>query len=312
MAARAGRGRGPILLIGATGQIGWELRRTLAPLGPIAAPGRDRLDLADRDQLESAVRETAPALVVNAAAYTDVDGAEEDEDTAMTVNGAAPGWLAEEAARRGIALVHYSTDYVFGGDDRGPGAEGAARPYLESDPPAPVNAYGRTKLAGEQAIGKAGPAHLIFRTGWVYAMRGRNFLLTVRRLAREQEELRIVRDQIGAPTWARMVAEATAQALARGWAPDADEPLSGLGGLYHLSAAGETSWHGFAEAIVGAMRASGEAGLTVRNVTAVSTPDFPRPARRSAHSVLDNGALSQAFGIRLPDWETQLRLCLQG
>lgn len=309
MAPRAGRKRGPILLIGASGQIGWELRRTLAPLAPVTAPGRDRLDLADEDGLRDFVREAKPGLIVNAAAYTAVDKAEQEPEAAMAVNGAAPGWLAEEAARLRVPLVQYSTDYVFGGDS--PLPEEAPRPYLESDTPAPVNAYGRTKLAGEEAVQATGAPHLILRTCWVYGLRGRNFLLTVQRLARERQELEIVDDQVGAPTWARMVAEVTALALARAWAPGAADPLSGLGGLYHLSAAGVTSWHGFAEAIVAAMRATGAEGLKVGKVRPVSSEEFPRPARRPAYSLLDNGRLTRAFGFRLPDWESQLRLCLE-
>ena len=303
-----GNGRGPILLLGASGQIGWELARTLAPLGDVTAPGRDRLDLADEAGLRSLVRETGPALIVNAAAYTDVDGAESDEAAAMAVNGAAPGWLAQEAARRGAVLVHYSTDYVFGGDG-GPSDSGR-RPYLESDPPAPLNAYGRTKLAGEEAVRAAGGAHLVFRTGWIYAARGHNFLLTIQRLAREREELRVVDDQVGAPTWARMVAEATALALARAWAPQGTDPLSGLGGLYHLSAGGETTWHGFAEAIVAALGEAGPGDPELPRVAAVPSAEFRRPAPRPAYSVLDNGAVARAFAIRLPDWRTQLAACL--
>ncbi len=309
MAARAGRKARAILLLGGTGQIGWELRRTLAPLGAVTAPGHDRLDLKGEKRLRRLVRETPPALIVNAAAYTAVDQAEEEPDAAMAVNGAAPGWLAEEAARLGIPLVHYSTDYVFGGDCA-PAAR--PRPYRESDPPAPINAYGRTKLAGERAIAEAGAPHLIFRTSWIYAGRGKNFLLTLQRLARERHELRIVDDQVGAPTWARMVAEATAQILARAWAPGEADPLSGLGGLYHLTAAGRTSWHGFARAIVAAMRRAREPDLMVRKITPVSSDEFPRPARRPAYSVLDNRALHRTFAVRLPDWQSQLRLCVDG
>ncbi|MFQ5784516.1 MAG: dTDP-4-dehydrorhamnose reductase [Alphaproteobacteria bacterium] len=294
----------PILLLGAAGQIGWELCRVLAPLGPIEAPGRAQFDLSDEAQVRRHVRATRPALVVNAAAYTAVDKAEEEERTAMIVNGLAPGWLAEEAAVLGIPLVHYSSDYVFGG---GPAP---SRPHHETDPPAPVNAYGRTKLAGERAVAAVGGAHLIFRTSWVYGTRGRNFLVTIRRLASEQDELRVVNDQVGAPTWARLVAEATGQALAHAWRPGTTEPLSGRGGLYHLSAAGTTSWHGFAEAIVEALRQDGEPNLCVRRVTAVASTELPRPARRPRYSVLDNEAIFRAFAIRLPDWRSQLGLCL--
>lgn len=308
MASPARRQLGTILLIGATGQIGWELRRALATLGPVTAPGRDRLDLADRDQLRRCVRETAPSLVINAAAYTDVDGAETNEDLAVAVNGEAPGILAEEARRLNIPLVHYSTDYVFGG---APAPASENRPYREDDPPSPLNAYGRTKLAGERAIREVAAPHLIFRTSWIYAARGRNFLLTMQRLAREREELRVVDDQTGSPTWARMVAQATMQALARCWAPGDADPLSGAGGLYHLSAAGQTTWHAFAETILRRSLDAGEQDIRARRVVPVSSSAFPRPARRPSYSVLDNSAVFQAFGIGLPHWHDQLDLCLQ-
>ena len=295
---------GPILLIGATGQIGWELRRVLAPLAPIEAPGREQLDLSDEAQVRRQVRAIRPALIVNAAAYTAVDKAEDEEQAAMIVNGLAPGWLAEEAAGLGIPLVHYSSDYVFGGNPA------PARPYREDDAPAPVNAYGRTKLAGERAVAAVGGNHLVLRTSWVYGMRGRNFLITIRRLASEQDELRVVDDQVGAPTWARLVAEATAHALTRAWRPETAEPLSGRGGLYHLSAAGATSWHGFAAAIVGVLRRSGEPNLRVKRVVAISSAELPRAACRPRYSVLDNDTIHRAFAIRLPDWQSQLNRCL--
>lgn len=298
-----------ILLIGATGQVGWELRRALAPLGRVIAPGRDTLDLADPDATRGTIREAAPALIVNAAAYTAVDRAEEEDGLATAINGTAPGVMAEEARRLGIPLIHYSTDYVF--DGTGNVANGAPRPYREDDRPAPVNAYGRSKLAGEQAIRSVGPRHLILRTSWVYASRGANFLRTVRRLAAERDELRIVGDQIGSPTWARMIAEATAQIIAasgtsgpEAFAPEAPAP----GGVYHLSAAGSTSWHGFAAAIVAADAAAGRGASPT--VTAITTGDYPLPARRPAYAVLDNGAIGRAFGIALPDWKAQLALCL--
>jgi dTDP-4-dehydrorhamnose reductase len=196
-----------ILLTGPTGQVGWELRRSLAPLGVVTALDRTALDLTDADGLRRVVREVRPALIVNAAAYTAVDRAESEPDLAMAVNGLAPGILAEEGKRVGAALVHFSTDYVF--DGRKAGA------YVEDDAPAPVNVYGATKLAGERAMEAVGAPHLILRTSWVYGARGANFFLTMRRLARERPELRIVDDQTGAPTWCRMIAEATAQIIAR-------------------------------------------------------------------------------------------------
>lgn len=290
-----------ILLLGANGQVGWELRRALAPLGPVRALERAEADLADADTLRRAVRETAPSLIVNAAAYTAVDRAEEDEALAQAINADAPGLLAEEAKRLGIALVHYSTDYVFDG--------AGDRPATESDPTAPLNAYGRTKLAGEVAIRDSGCAHLILRTSWVYSMRGANFLLTVKRLAAELEEMRIVADQTGAPTWARGIAGATALILARCGAPADTGGLAEKGGLYHLTASGETSWHGFAEAIVDWMRATDQP-VRCKQVHPIPTSDYPTPARRPANSLLDCAKLRETFGIAIPDWREQLGLCV--
>lgn len=290
-----------ILLLGANGQVGWELRRALAPLGPVRALERAEADLADPDALSRAVRETAPSLIVNAAAYTAVDRAEKDEALARAINADAPGLLAEEAKRLGIALVHYSTDYVFDG--------AGDRPAREDDPTAPRNAYGRTKLAGEAAIRDSGCAHLILRTSWVYSMRGANFLLTVRRLAGELEKMRIVADQTGAPTWARGIAGATALTLARCGVPGDVGALAEKGGLYHMTASGETSWHGFAEAIVDWMRATGQS-VRCKQVHPIPTTDYPTPAIRPANSLLDCTKLREAFGIAIPDWRDQLDLCV--
>src|SRR5688572_7979721 len=210
-----------VLLIGRSGQLGWELQRSLAPLGGLVALDRAGMDLADPDSIHRAIADARPEVIVNAAAYTAVDQAESEPDMAMQVNGIAPGIIAEEAARIGALMVHYSTDYVFDG------AQDA--PYREDDRTAPINVYGHTKLAGEEAVRAAGGAHLIFRTSWVYAARGSNFLLTMLRLARERSELRIVDDQVGAPTWARTVAEATAQVLGAGPGPARERS-----GVYHL------------------------------------------------------------------------------
>jgi dTDP-4-dehydrorhamnose reductase len=290
-----------ILLLGANGQVGWELRRALAPLGAVRALERAEADLADSDALTRAVRETAPSLIVNAAAYTAVDRAEQDEALAQAINADAPGTLAEEAKRLGIALVHYSTDYVFDG--------AGDRPAREDDPVAPLNAYGRTKLAGEAAIRDSGCAHLILRTSWVYSMRGANFLLTVRRLAGELEEMRIVADQVGAPTWARGIAGATALVLARCGAPAETGILAEKGGLYHLTASGETTWHGFAEAIVEWLRATGQP-IRCKQVHPIPTSDYPTPAKRPANSLLDCTKLRETFGMAIPDWRDQLGLCV--
>lgn len=284
-----------ILLTGKDGQVGWELRRTLAPLGEVLAFSRAELDLADSAALRARVRSTRPDWIVNAAAYTAVDRAEQEEPLALAINGTAPGVLAEEAARLGAGLVHISTDYVFAGDK--PSA------YLESDPTGPLSAYGRTKLAGEQQVRAAGARAWIFRTSWVYAPRGKNFLLTILRLAGERPRLRVVADQIGAPTSARMIAQTIAAFIA-GRANRADS----AGGTFHLTAAGQTSWHGFAEQIV---KGGAQRGLCAPvAVDPISTAEYPLPARRPANSVLGHDRLSEAFGLRLPDWLAGLELCL--
>jgi dTDP-4-dehydrorhamnose reductase len=287
-----------ILITGGAGQLGFELRRTLAIFGEVVAPPREILDLASADSIVTAVRAARPQLIVNAAAYTAVDKAEAEPDLALKVNGDAPRILAEEALRLGAGLIHYSTDYVFDGE--------RAEPYREDDDTAPLNAYGRGKLAGERAAISAGGAHLIFRTSWVYAPRGRNFLLTVLRLARERKELKIVDDQFGAPTSARLIAEATAMALAkilpRGLMDAAR--LADMGGLYHLTAAGRTTWFEFAREIVRARKSAAE-------VVPIPTVAYPTPARRPRNSVLDNGKFQERFGFALPDWKVGLELCLE-
>jgi dTDP-4-dehydrorhamnose reductase len=292
-----------ILVIGVTGQVGRELCRTLAPLGVVVGANRAAIDLRDVEGLRRVVREQRPALIVNAAAYTAVDRAEAEPEQAMAVNGVAPAMLAEEAKRVDAALIHFSTDYVFDGRKAGP--------YTEDDAPAPLNVYGRSKRAGEEAIRASGARHLILRTNWVYGARGRNFLLTICRLAREREELRVVDDQTGAPTWSRMIAEATASIVARSQprARAANELFADTSGVYHLSAAGTTTWCGFAREI---LRAAPALGLpTAPRLLAISTSDYPTPAARPANSLLDGGKLRGAFGIALPPWDESLRLCIE-
>lgn len=289
-----------ILLTGGTGQVGWELARALAPVGEVLAPGRAALDLADADGVRRAFRDAAPALVVNAGAHTAVDRAEGEPELARALNAVAPGVLAGEAARAGVPMVHFSTDYVFDG------SKGA--PYVEDDPTRPLGVYGRTKREGEEAVAAAGGAHLVFRTSWVYGTRGHNFMLTMLRLAREREELRVVSDQVGAPTWSRMLAEATAAILApfrtgAGWTIPPEKS-----GIYHLAARGETSWHGFAEAILAADPARQE--QRCRRVVAIPSEEYPTPAPRPRYSVLATGRAERAFGVALPEWREQLALCL--
>ena len=289
-----------ILLTGKNGQIGFELCRALAPLGQVIALGELDLDLASPDAIREKLRDINPEVVVNAAAYTAVDRAESEPDLAMKVNGIAPGILAEEAKRLGALMVHYSTDYVFDGSKDGP--------YTETDTPNPLSAYGRSKLAGDQAIQATGAAHYIFRTSWVYAARGKNFLLTMLRLGRERPELRIVNDQIGAPTWARFLADATARVLAE--SRKGNVFTRERSGLYNLTASGATSWFGFAEAIfVEAHKAI--PGTKVPALVPILTADYPLPARRPANSRLDTSRIRSAFGLSIPDWNGMLAECVR-
>ncbi len=281
-----------ILLTGKNGQLGWELARALAPLGELAAYDRTILDLAKPDQIAAAVSSVKPDIIVNAAAYTAVDKAESEPETAFAVNAIAPGLLAEGAKRAGALLIHYSTDYVFDGTKE--------MPYVEKDPPNPLNVYGRSKLAGEQAISDVGGRYLILRTSWVYAPRGRNFLLTIRGLLKEKDELRVVSDQIGAPTSAGALANATAELLRQRNPTALDDAL----GTYHVTAAGHTSWHGFALEIA---RLEGAPRET--RVVPIASNDYPRPARRPKNSRLSNEKLFRRFGVTLPSWQACLKAC---
>jgi dTDP-4-dehydrorhamnose reductase len=286
-----------MLLVGKNGQVGWELRRALAPMAELVCVDFPDIDLANPDSIRRWVHHSRPGVVINAAAYTAVDKAEAEPDLAMKINGTAPGILAEAARQAGALMVHYTTDYVFDG--------AKATPYLETDAPNPLGSYGRSKLAGEQAVQAAGGAHLIFRLCWVYGARGQNFLLTILRLAREREKLRVVDDQIGAPTWSRLIAEATSLALRQiAGRPDA----AGLSGTYHLAAAGLTSWHGFAREILRLMPA---AGKKCADLEAIPTAQYPTPARRPPHSALCCDKLEQTFGLRLPPWDESLRLVFE-
>jgi dTDP-4-dehydrorhamnose reductase len=285
-----------ILVTGANGQVGRELAGALAPLGEVIAADRGRLDLAQPAALRERVRAIAPDAIVNAAAYTAVDRAESEPELARTVNTIAPGVLAEEAARRDAVLVHYSTDYVFDGTKAGP--------YVESDAPNPLSVYGRTKLEGERAVGASGCRHLTLRTSWVYGARGRNFLLAMLRLARERPGLRIVDDQVGAPTWCREIAAATASLLAR-----PELAARGAEGLYHLTASGATSWFGFAQAIFTSPEMV-RLGVTPPALEAIPASAHPAAARRPSNSRLDCGKLLDRAGVRLAPWDEALARCL--
>ena len=287
-----------LLLIGADGQVGWELQRTLALLGRVVRATLDgrweqAVNLADAESLARLVRATQPDAVINAAAYTAVDKAESEPDLAQRVNGDAPGLLGRLLAERRVPVIHYSTDFVFSGE--------AEHPYREDDEPRPINVYGATKLDGENRLLDSGAPALILRTSWVYGRYGQNFLLTMQRLLRERDELKVVDDQIGAPTWARLLAEVSAQLLYRVLRGDID--LKTQGGLYHVTGGGQTSWWGFARAIQEA------SGLNCR-LLPIPSRDYPSPAKRPAYSVLDNGRLREVFGLALPGWEESLAQCL--
>ena len=287
-----------ILLLGASGQVGWELQRTLAPLGDLVAAcyeGRfgPKVDLTKADELTALIEEVKPDALVNAAAYTAVDRAEDERELAQQINGDAPGLMGRLLAERGVPVIHYSTDFVFSGE--------ATRPYREDDATGPLNVYGETKLAGEQALLASGAKALIFRTSWVYGVHGHNFLLTMLRLFREREALKVVDDQVGAPTWSRMLAEVAAQVLYRILRGDLE--IDAARGLYHLTGGGQVSWFGFACAIL-------EASHLGCALDPIPSSEYQTPARRPAYSVLDNDKLRRTFGLSLPDWRYSLKQCL--
>nr|AFU10517.1 dTDP-4-dehydrorhamnose reductase [Burkholderia thailandensis] len=297
-AARRGGLRVRILVTGQNGQVGWELRRALAPLGDVVACGRETADLSKPETLVPLVASVKPDVIVNAAAYTAVDLAEEQEALAHRVNAESVGVLAQAARAYGALLVHYSTDYVFNGTSR--------VPYVETEPTSPVNAYGRTKLAGERAIEAVSGDWLTLRTTWVYGARGRNFLRTMLRLSHERDTLRVVADQIGAPTSARMIADLTAHVVAHAQR----ERRAGTfeSGLFHMTAAGGTSWHGFASAIIDAARAVRAEAIKTKTVEPISSDAYPTPARRPANSILDNGKFDRRFMLNRLDWRQALAL----
>lgn len=279
-----------ILLLGANGQVGWELQRSLAPLGELHVADRRQADLEQPDSLRALVAQVQPDVIVNAAAHTAVDKAESEPDRAQAINAEAPGLLAQLAAQRGACLVHYSTDYVFDGS--------GTRPWTEDDPTGPLSVYGRTKLAGEDAIRASGARHLIFRTSWVYASRGGNFARTMLRLGAERELLRVIDDQIGAPTGADLIADVTAHALRQAM-------VQGTTGTFHLAPIGHTSWHDYAQFVFeAARRLKPDIPLKVRTVEAIPTTAYPTPAQRPLNSRLDTTRLQATFGLQLPHWHT--------
>lgn len=289
-----------LLVTGCNGQVGWELVRCLQPLGEVVTADHRQMDLTNLDGIRTTLRDISPDVIVNAAAYTAVDKAEENETVAMLVNGQAPGVLAEEARKTGALLIHYSTDYVFDGKKTGP--------YTEDDTLDPINTYGRSKLMGEEAIQAVDVDHVILRTSWVYATRGANFLRTIIRLAQEREVLNIVADQTGSPTWARLIAESTAHIIRQSQNDRANTSFQS--DLYHLTAAGECSWFNFAQAIVGQARKLPGLSLTLTELSPISTQAYPTPAQRPMNSRLATAKLEKQFGLQMPYWGTALELCM--
>jgi dTDP-4-dehydrorhamnose reductase len=285
-----------ILLVGKNGQVGYELERSLQGVGQLRAVDRREMDLSDLDMVRAVLRDYQPDLIINAAAYTAVDHAESEPELAMRINAEAPAVMAEEAKALGAALIHYSTDYVFNG-------EGTA-PYTEDHPTGPINMYGKSKLAGEQAIAAAGIHHMILRTSWVYGLRGKNFLLTIQRLAQQRNLLRIVGDQTGSPTWCRTIADVTSHIVSQSCAArDRQAWWEANSGTYHLAAQGSTSWAGFTRKIL-----DNAPPATSVDVEDIRTEDYPLPARRPMYSVLSCSKLIERFGP-LPEWDHALALC---
>jgi dTDP-4-dehydrorhamnose reductase len=291
-----------ILITGKNGQVGWELQRALMPLGNIVATDRHMLDLANNDSIRRVVQHIKPDVIVNAAAYTAVDKAEQDTDSAMQINGIAPGVLAEQAKQLDALLIHYSTDYVFNGIKQ--------TAYIETDKPDPISTYGTTKLAGEQGIQAIACDHLILRTSWVYGVRGQNFLLTMLKLMQERESLRIIDDQMGAPTWARLIAETTAQIVRQAVTERQQNAFES--GHYHLTAAGGTSWYGFAKKIaeIAQLQNSIDA-LKIKKIDPISTEEYPTPAQRPKNSRMATAKLEKNYNLTMPGWETVLELCMK-
>jgi dTDP-4-dehydrorhamnose reductase len=298
---------GPILITGATGQVGGQLVKTLAPLGEVIAPGRHELNLTNAESIRRVIRAVRPRWIVNTAAYTAVDKAESEPELAYAINSEALRVLGEEARKIGAVVIHFSTDYVFDGK--------GSSPYTETDVADPTSMYGASKLVGECALAESGAAHMIFRTSWVYGAQGKNFLLTILKLAREKETLRVVADQHGAPTWSRDLAEMTAHVIRR--CEDASgqndkkltEALASLGGVYHAAGSGETTWYEFAREAV-ELQQKCEPGKQFAEIVPISTDEYPTPARRPANSRLDCSKLQERLGWRMMDWRESLHKVL--
>lgn len=290
-----------ILLLGKNGQVGWELNRALMSLGCVVALDRNGADFSSPEGLRNIVSTENPDVIINAVAYTAVDKAEGEERLAEIINAVAPGVLAEEALKINALLVHYSTDYVFDGNKK--------TPYGEIDEPNPINIYGRTKLLGEQAIQSSGCNYLIFRTSWVYASRGKNFLLSILKLAQEREELGIVSDQVGSPTSARLIAETTSLCINTVMKEMSSTASSSA--VYHLTSSGNTSWYGFAEEIISFVSEAPSLSLKIKNLKAIATSEYPTAAKRPMNSQLMSNKLESEFGLIMPEWRNALILCME-
>lgn len=281
-----------ILIIGNKGQVGWELQRTLAPIGNVIGHDRETLDISSPQSIQEVIRQVKPSIIVNAAAYTAVDKAETDQSICSAINTTGPMLLAEQAKKQQALLIHYSTDYVFDGS--------STNPYKEIDSPNPQNFYAKSKLEGDLAIAASGCKHIILRTSWVYGSRGHNFLLTMLKLGQQRDTLKIVDDQIGAPTWSRMIAESTAQIVTN---------YEDQNGIYNLTSEGKTSWFGFAKAIFD-LQAS-KTSCKVPNLINIPSSEYPTPAKRPQNSLLCHEKLLKTFGIRLPNWKAALEMCFE-
>jgi len=290
-----------ILLTGCNGQVGWELNRSLLPLAELIYADRSQADLADLDGLRAFIQKHKPDVIVNPAAYTAVDKAETESGTAFLINAQAPGVLAEQAKKQGALLVHFSTDYVFDGTK--------TSPYIEGDSTSPLNVYGQSKLAGEQAIQATGADHLILRTSWVYAARGQNFLKTVLRLVKERDEISIVADQIGSPTWARLIAETTSHVLRQSMLEKQQGGFNSS--VYNLTSSGAASWYEFAKTIVELAHPRVKSDIKNRVIKPIPATAYPLPAKRPSNSRLSCERLEQRFGLQMPSWESCLKLCLE-
>jgi len=289
-----------ILITGKNGQVGWELQRSLMSLGHVVAVDRQRMDLSNNQSIIDCIRDVKPDIIVNTAAYTAVDKAEEEKELAMQVNGIAPGVIAEEAKKLGSLLIHYSTDYVFDGTKE--------TPYVETDEPNPINEYGRTKLAGERAIQLSGCKYLIFRISWVYGARGNNFLLTMFRLMMERDELNVINDQVGVPCWSRLVSDVLMLCIYR--LLEDLEGMEEVGELFHLCPYGSTSWFGFSQYIQKYLEDHQYTSSDSVKIKSITTEEYGGEVSRPKHSVLDTSKLCDQFGVKFPYWEAGVDLCL--